>query len=669
MATSPNKLSQFWQELKRRRVTRTVTVYAAAAFVILELVSIIVEPLKLPEWTLPFVIVLLCVGFIIAVILSWIYDVQPEGGIVKTEPAHKVNADDFPKSSKSWRIASYISFVVIVGLIVLNIIPRSGKKEILDKSIAVLPFRNDSPDEEKMYFINGTMEAILNNLCKIADLRVPGRTSVEQYRDNPKPIPTVAAEMNVSYILEGSGQKLGDRILLTVQLLDGINDRHLWSKQYDREIQKIEEIIDIQSEIAQLVAAEIEAIITQEEEKSIKHIPTTSLIAYELYLKGREEFLYYYADRKNIKALKRAEDLYRLALEYDPTFAKAYTGLASIYWFKGLSGDYNWQDCLDSLLILANYSLAYDDQLADAFHLRANYYRHKDMNEEAIKEFDKALKLNPNSWMLYNDLGFYYLNNNPDYIRSLENFHKAASLIRGPELPTFLRRSLGNAYNRAGFPEKAEFYYLEAMKLDGDSMAYYSSSVYNAYFNGIWENAVAGYEYMLQTDSTNPQILHQIGESYMYLGKYEESLKYLRKWFTEGSKSFYFWYQGIPGLAYVYLRNGFEKEADYHFRESVKHFNKVIEQAGPETDQWTYYGLAEVYAYMGEKDKAYENLRMFVEKVQAHDRISIIRIKNDPLFDSIRDEPEFQHINRYIEAKCQAEHERVKQWLEENDML
>ena len=98
MPNSPNKLSQFWQELKRRKVVRVITVYAAAAFVILELVSIIVEPLKLPEWTLPFIIVLLCVGFIIAIILSWIYDIHPEGGILRTEPVHKVKEVEIPKS-------------------------------------------------------------------------------------------------------------------------------------------------------------------------------------------------------------------------------------------------------------------------------------------------------------------------------------------------------------------------------------------------------------------------------------------------------------------------------------------------------------------------------------------------------------------------------------------
>jgi TolB-like protein len=273
MPDKPSNPFNFWQELKRRKVVRVITVYAAAAFVIIELINNVYEPLRLPEWTPTLVIVLLIIGFIITVIVSWIYDIHPEGGIVKTEPAHKVKPEDIPKSSNSWRIASYISFVVIIGLIVLNIIPRHSRsevKEILDKSIAVLPFRNDSPDEEKMYFINGTMEAILDNLCKIKDLRVPGRTSVEQYRDNPKPIQTVAEEMNVSYIVEGSGQKLGDRILLTVQLLDGRNDQHLWSKQYDREIQKVEDLIDIQSEVAQLVAKEIKAIITPEEKQLIE---------------------------------------------------------------------------------------------------------------------------------------------------------------------------------------------------------------------------------------------------------------------------------------------------------------------------------------------------------------------------------------------------------------
>ena len=122
MPSNPNKLIQFWQELKRRKVVRVITVYAAAAFVILELTDIVAPSFGLPNWTLNFIIILLCVGFIIAIILSWIYDIHPEGGIVKTEPVHKVKTEDIPESTNSWRIATYVSVVVILCLLTLNIL-------------------------------------------------------------------------------------------------------------------------------------------------------------------------------------------------------------------------------------------------------------------------------------------------------------------------------------------------------------------------------------------------------------------------------------------------------------------------------------------------------------------------------------------------------------------
>ena len=248
----PSKLSQFWQELKRRKVIHTITVYAAAAFVVLELVDIVAPNLGLPAWTFNLVLILLLVGFVITVIVSWIYDIHPEGGIVKTEPAHKVKPGDIPKSSNSWKIASYISFVVIIVLIILNIIPRAGRKEILDKSIAVLPFINDSQDQENEYLINGIMEDLLINLQSIKELRVLGRTSTEQYRNNPKPIPEIASEMSVVYIVEGSGQRYGDKIRLRVQLVEGATDRHIWADSYfDKQIEYSKDLIDLNRPYAQ----------------------------------------------------------------------------------------------------------------------------------------------------------------------------------------------------------------------------------------------------------------------------------------------------------------------------------------------------------------------------------------------------------------------------------
>ena len=283
-----NNLSQFWQELKRRKVVRVITVYAAAAFVILELASIIAEPLKLPEWFLPMVIVLLCIGFIIATILSWIYDIKPEGGIVKTQPAHKVTKEVGRVTSSSWKIASYISFVVIIGLIVLNIIPRSNAKEAPEMSIAVLPFKSLSDDQEKQYLADGVMEAILYHLYKIADLRVIPSVSVEKYRDRTKTLSEIARELNVNYILDGSFQKYEDQAKLIVRLSYGKEEEdNIWADEYDRDWS---DIFSVQSEVAQKVAFALQSVISPEVKKRIEALPTENMEAYDLYLKGNESY-------------------------------------------------------------------------------------------------------------------------------------------------------------------------------------------------------------------------------------------------------------------------------------------------------------------------------------------------------------------------------------------
>ena len=227
------------------------------------------------------------------------------------------------KSNKIKIIAG--SFIVLT-LIVLGyffIAKLQESKGQVEKSIAVLPFRNDSHDEENQYFINGTMEAILNDLCKIEDLKVISRTSVEQYRNTTKSIPQIAKELNVSYILEGSGQKYGDDIKLTVQLLDAVNDKHIWSSPYNR---KITDIYAIQSEIAQVVASELKAIITPEEKLKIEKIPTDNTEAYENYLLG----LHYY-NKGTEENLLMAIDYYKNAIANDPQFALAYTGISLAY--------------------------------------------------------------------------------------------------------------------------------------------------------------------------------------------------------------------------------------------------------------------------------------------------------------------------------------------------
>jgi energy-coupling factor transporter transmembrane protein EcfT len=174
MPEDPNKLTQFWQELKRRKVVRVITIYAAAAFVIIELINNVYEPLRLPVWTPTLVIVLLCVGFIITVIVSWVYDITPEG-IEKTDPAHKAKEVDKPVSSNSWKIASFISFVVIVALILFHILSSSNsssKITNLETSIAVLPFENMSDDSEFAHLGDAMTDEIIMQLYKINEFEV-----------------------------------------------------------------------------------------------------------------------------------------------------------------------------------------------------------------------------------------------------------------------------------------------------------------------------------------------------------------------------------------------------------------------------------------------------------------------------------------------------------------
>jgi TolB-like protein/Flp pilus assembly protein TadD len=659
-----NRLSQFWQELKRRKVVRVITVYAAAAFVILELVSIIAEPLKLPEWFLTMVIVLLCIGFIIATIVSWVYDIKPEGDIVKTKPVQRAKADDLPSSSNRWKIASYISFLVIVALIVLNILPRSNrseKVEILDKSIAVLPFTYLGDEPDKQYLADGTMDEILLNLSKIKDLRVMSRTSVEQYRNTAKTITEICEELGVAFLLEGSFQKIDNQVRLIVQLIEPGKEGHAWAKKYDR---SWTDIFAVQSEVAQLVAQEIQAVITDEEKQLIEKIPTANLTAYDFFTRGREEHEKYWYDSKNREALGKAEDFYFKALEYDSTYAQAYTGLAYIYSVKNQGDAFFSENFQDSVLILANKALTFDKQLSEAYVLRGRYFNAHNKRAEAVNEFYRALQFNPNEWLAYLNLGDFYITN--DNVKAIDNYHRAASLYRGDYLPRIYQR-LGQAYAICGFLDKYKYYKEEALKLDDDSARYYWALAQLEDVKGNFENAVELGKKSYAMDSTYFGVIHMLGLQHLYLGQVEESLKYYEKFIGKVNFENFNNYLTFH-IGYAYWVNGFLEEADYYFNKGLEFFNDLINADRLNAGSVMNYYLAAFYAFKMEKERALEVLRL----INQDKGIPLYLIKdliNDPMFDKLRGEAEFQQILTDMEANYQAEHERVRQWLEENEML
>jgi len=477
MTQKLNSFERIWKELKRRKVVHVVTVYAATAFVILELVSMVAQPLKLPEWTEAFVIVLLCIGFVIAVLLSWIYDITP-AGVKKTKPASAVKHIDqtTTPNSSGWKIATYISAVIILAFVAFNIISiRNLNADIskLEKSIAVLPFINDSPDTTNAYFINGIMARITINLQMVKELRVISRNSVEKYRNNKnKSTPEIAKELGVNYIIAGSGQKYGKTFSLVVQLIKAKDkETPLWAKPYEKEIKEVNDYIKVMSEVAQAIAEELKAVLSPIEKQLIEKIPTASLTADDFYQRGIEELTKYEVDNRNKAALQNAEDSFYKALKYDSTFAQAYTGLASVYWSKHYWNEYFSENFMDSILIFTNKALSIDAQLSDAYILKGNYYYTKGLIDKAVKEYDIALKYNPNDYQAYIQKTFisYALK---DYVATFDNAFKVINRYHGGMTPKYLR-FLAQFYSDVGFIDKAKYYYNEAYKLDGDSAIYF----------------------------------------------------------------------------------------------------------------------------------------------------------------------------------------------------
>jgi tetratricopeptide (TPR) repeat protein len=420
--------------------------------------------------------------------------------------------------------------------------------------------------------------------------------------------------------------------------------------------------LELYSDIAQLVAAEIKATVTPEEKQLIEKIPTTSLTAYDFYQRGREEYLKFaiYGDREG---LERAEDLYYKALKYDSTFARAFTGLANIYCDKHYWEEYFSESFMDSVLILTNIALSYDNQLAEAYNIRGLYYQSKGLIIQEIKEYDKAIKFNPNDWMAYNYKATYYIFREEDLVKGIDNAHKALSLTHESELKISLLADVCWTYTVAGFPEKAKYYAQEAFKLSGDTAVYNSKLGWIEYYFGNFEKVNT-------TDSFNyAKNLEFLGECCLMNGQYEESLKYFKKWIEVIGDPVKANTLKTSWIGYDYWIKGDKEEAEYYFNRVFKFENKVTEgPEGREKNLGHYLVLAGVYAFKGEKDKAIENLKIYNQK-QRMSFTLLFYIKNDPLFDSLRDEPEFQHIVTEMEVKYQAEHERVRKWLEEQGML
>src|SRR5437764_7636035 len=303
-------MSGFFEEVKRRKVYRVAAAYVIAGGGIIQLASAAFPAWEFPNWALRFVIVLLLIGFTIALTLAWAFDVTAQG--IKTTPTA------LPGTHRRRNVMMLVATGVIVSAVAgFFVLPRAAARKI-DKSIAVLPFENLSDEKENAYFADGIQDDVLTNLSKIGDLKVISRTSVMPYRGKTQNLREIGKTLGVSTILEGSVRRSGNRVRVNVQLIDATTDEHLWASDYDRDLT---DVFAIQTDLAQKIANELQAKLSPSEKAQIESKPTQNAEAYLAFVRAHDLQSSSYED---LGKLKQGEEAYERAITLDPNFALAF---------------------------------------------------------------------------------------------------------------------------------------------------------------------------------------------------------------------------------------------------------------------------------------------------------------------------------------------------------
>jgi len=383
---NPRKL---FGELRRRNVYKVAIAYGAVAWLLMQVASQIFPFFEIPNWAVRLVVLLLIIGFPIALIIAWAFELTPEG-LKRTEAADRQAAK--PSRNKAWIYVVIIAAALSIGLFFVGRYSArtngSTASALPPKSIAVLPFENLSGEPANAYFADGIQEEILTRLSKIADLKVISRTSTQRFKSAPSNLLEIARQLGVAHILEGSAQRSTDKVRVNVQLIDAATDAHLWAETYDR---KLTDIFAVESEVAAKIADVLQARLTGAEERAIAARPTENNEAHELYLKGR-----YFFGKRTVDDFRRAIDYFNQALAKDPNYAPAYAGIADSYVLLPEYSNESSAELFPKARAAAEKALAIDNDLAEA-HVSLGLLHGADLNLNAAKrEFERAIELNPN---------------------------------------------------------------------------------------------------------------------------------------------------------------------------------------------------------------------------------------------------------------------------------
>jgi TolB-like protein/Tfp pilus assembly protein PilF len=578
----------FFAELKRRNVYKVAVAYAVVGWLIAQIATQIFPFLEIPNWVVRLVIVLIAIGFPIALVIAWAFEATP-AGIKRTE-----DADAMPAAGQKKHAWIFVVFVGAALSISLFFIGRyigrnnAGAPELPAKSIAVLPFDNLSRDPDNAYFAEGVQDEILTRLAKVADLKVISRTSTQRFKSAPDNLPQIAKQLGVMHILEGSVQKANDQVRVNVQLINAMSDAHLWADTYDR---KLTDIFAVESDIAKTIADALQAKITGSEKQMMAAQPTSNTEAYELYHKGRSLW-----EKRSGDNIPKAIAFYKQAIERDPNYALAYAGLASAYIILPFWAGADRLDAYSKAEDAALKALHLDSNLAEGHLALGKVYFWKIDLAASLREYQRATELKPN------DAGAHHW--------------------------------LGN-----------------------DALAAL----------GRFEEAIAEVKHAVELDPLSPVINTDLGTTFYYAHRYDESARQLRKTLEID-----------PTFFYAYFNLGIALQAKGDLSGAISEYEKA-KQLSDNTFVSTL--CAQAKAHAGDKDAALrmlsdldkisqnrevlgyyrallylslnnrgEALHWLEQGLKERDGADISWINVDPLLDSLHGDPRFEALVQKVIA-------------------
>jgi TolB-like protein/tetratricopeptide (TPR) repeat protein len=651
-------IHSFIQDLRRRNVFRTAAVYAVVAFVVAQAADLLMPGLLLPEWTYRLVVFLLVLGFPVALVLSWAYDITPDG--VRRTGDVEASSGPPPKSRVAGAGPARGSAVgwagvgILIGLVGFGGYAYFGAGSAPNGStadpgavatrhvIAVLPFTNLAGGEENEYFADGITEDLLMNLGLVPEFAVISRTSVMRYKGTDKSVPEIASELGAGYVLEGSLRRMGDQVRVVVQLIEPGTDTPVWASSLNR---RVEDVFALQSEIAMAVVDALKVELAGPVSVRIARAPTTDPVAYDLYLRARDE-----ARRRTPGSLDAALDLYREAVGRDPTFALGHAGLGAAYAMHYFNFGTD-RSMLQSAYESARRAIELQPDLADGHRALGGAHLGAGRFAEAIPALEKAIELNPSDAAGMNNLGLSF-GMTGAWDRALAVARRALPL--DPAQAYVVRTNMGNYYRIMGLYDRAR---AEVDRSYESAPDYWVTPYARAWLDVVdgRPEAAVGPLLELAAAQPHPRILAGIAWVLMLAGAETEAAALLEQVMAE-APDLPGRFNPDPAVLFAYLADAAgDRDRAFRTLDSVDRRIREIMAAGDATPSYPY-SLAGAAVIRGDHDVALGWLEVAVERGWTQPATTRL----DPVLAPVRSEPRFAAALAAMDARVAAMREGVE---------